>query len=74
MTLVALYQQHSGQNWFLLLKSLKLEHTLAKRISCERYTPYDLSIKKWEINYTQKTIEGYLDSVPSLTFNTIKIH
>ena len=30
----------------------------------------NFSFKKWYI--LRKTIEGYLDSVPSLTFNTIK--
>ena len=29
-------------------------------------------IAKSEVNILRKTIEGYLDSAPSLTFNTIK--
>ena len=32
---------------------------------------YMIAIK---VEYTQKTIEGYLDSVLSLTFNTIKLN
>ena len=37
------------------------------------YHPYDIGVKGHGQIYTQKkTIEGYLNSVPSLTFNTIK--
>ena len=31
----------AAKNMFLLLKSLILEHILAKRVSCEIYTPYE---------------------------------
>ena len=30
---------NSSKNRFLLLKSSTIEHTLAKRVSCEIYTP-----------------------------------
>ena len=30
-------------------------------------------IVEFYLNILRKTIEGYLDSVPSLTFNTIKL-
>ena len=42
-----------------------------RRISCRNATLYGFQ-NYFKYNILRKTIEGYLDSVPSLTFKTIK--
>ena len=63
---MSVHYNFAVKNWFLLLKTLILEHTLAKQISCDIniYTPGSgaryISIKKKEFNYFKVKIIPFI--------------